>query len=46
MLFEEVTSQAVIPRPIAACRSMWSEPIPAVTASFSRGAFAIRVAVR
>jgi len=41
-----VTSVTVIPRSIAACRSTWSEPIPAVCASFRFGAFAIRSAVR
>ena len=34
MLLEKVTSATVIPRSIAACRSTWSEPIPAVIASF------------
>ena len=46
MLFEYVTSATVMPRSIAACRSTWSEPIPAVIASFRFGAFAIRSAVR
>ena len=30
MLFEYVTSATVMPRSIAACRSTWSEPMPAV----------------
>ena len=31
---------------MAACRSTWSEPMPAVIASFSFGALAMRSAVR
>ena len=46
MLLQYVTSATVIPRSIAAWRSTWSEPIPAVTASSSLGARAIRSAVR
>ena len=46
MLLEYVTSATVIPRSIAAWRSTWSEPMPAVIASFSFGAFAMRSAVR
>ena len=38
MLFEYVTSVTVIPWSIAAARSTWSDPIPAVMASFSSGA--------
>ena len=38
----KVTSATVIPRSTAASRSVWSEPIPAVTISFRFGAFAIR----
>ena len=45
MLLQNVTSVTVMPRSIAAWRSTWSEPIPAVIASFSFGAFAIRSAV-
>ena len=41
-----VTSATVIPRSIAACRSTWSEPMPAVIASFRLGALAMRSAVR
>ena len=46
MLFEYVTSATVIPCSAAAWRSTWSDPIPAVIASFRFGAFAIRSAVR
>ena len=46
MLFEYVTSATVIPAAEAASRSTWSEPMPAVIASFSFGALAIRSAVR
>ena len=41
-----VTSATVIPRSIAACRSTWSEPIPAVKASLRFLALAMRSAVR
>ena len=41
-----MTSATVIPASIAACRSTWSEPIPAVIASFRFGALAIRSAVK
>ena len=41
-----MTSATVIPLSIAAWRSTWSDPIPAVTASFRFGALAIRSAVR
>ena len=44
--FEYVTSATVIPLSIAACRSTWSEPMPAVIASLRFGALAIRSAVR
>ena len=37
-----MTSATVMPLSIAACRSMWSEPMPAVMASFSFLALAIR----
>ena len=46
MLFEYVTSATVMPVAMAASRSTWSEPIPAVIASLSFGALAIRSAVR
>ena len=46
MLFEKVTSATVMPFSMAASMSTWSEPIPAVTASLSLGACAIRSAVR
>ena len=46
MLLQKVTSATVIPRAIAASRSTWSEPIPAVRASFRFFALAIRSAVR
>ena len=46
MLFEKVTSATVMPFSMAASMSTWSEPIPAVTASLSLGALAIRSAVR
>ena len=46
MLLLKVTSATVIPRAIAAFRSTWSEPMPAVIESFRFGAFAIRSAVR
>jgi hypothetical protein len=46
MLLQYVTSATVIPLSIAACRSTWSEPIPAVIASLRFGAAAIRSAVR
>ena len=42
---QKVTSVTVIPRSIAACRSTWSEPMPAVIAIFSLGDLAIRSAV-
>ena len=45
MLLQYVTSATVMPRFMAACRSVWSEPMPAVTMSFSFGAFAISSAV-
>ena len=32
----------MIPRSMAACRSTWSDPIPAVMTSLSLGALAIR----
>jgi hypothetical protein len=43
---QKVTSATVIPRSIAASRLTWSEPIPAVIANLSRGALAMRSAVR
>ena len=46
MLLQYVTSATVTPPSIAACRSTWSEPMPAVIASFRLGAFAKRSAVR
>ncbi len=46
MLLQYVTSATVTPLSIAACRSTWSEPMPAVIASFRLGAFAMRSAVR
>ena len=46
MLLQNVTSATVMPRSMAASKSTWSDPIPAVTASFRFGAFAIRSAVR
>jgi hypothetical protein len=46
MLLQYVTSMTEMPLSMAACRSTWSEPMPAVTASLSFGAFAIRSAVR
>ena len=44
--FEYVTSATVMPRSIAACRSTWSEPMPAVIAIFRFFALAMRSAVR
>ena len=35
-----------MPLSMADCRSTWSDPMPAVIASLSRGAFAMRSAVR
>ncbi|MCX2955130.1 hypothetical protein [Lentzea sp. NEAU-D7] len=46
MLLQYDTSATVTPCSIAASRSTWSEPMPAVSASLSRGARAIRSAVR
>ena len=46
MLLQNVTSATVISWAIAAFRSTWSEPIPAVMANLSFGAVAIRSAVR
>ena len=46
MLLEYVTSATVTPRLIAASRSTWSEPMPAVIASLSLWALSIRSAVR
>ncbi len=46
MLLQYVTSATVTPPSIAACRSTWSEPMPAVIASFRFGALAMRSAVR
>jgi hypothetical protein len=46
MLLLYVTSATVRPCRIAASRSTWSEPIPAVIASFSFAALASRSAVR
>ena len=46
MLLQKVTSATVIPRAIAASRSTWSDPIPAVRASLRFFALAIRSAVR
>ena len=45
MLLQYVTSATVMPRFMAACRSVWSEPMPAVTIIFSFGALAILSAV-
>ena len=45
MLLEYVTSATVTPRSIAAWRSVWSEPMPAVMTSFSSGARSKRSAV-
>jgi membrane-bound lytic murein transglycosylase B len=43
---QNVTSATVMPRSMAACRSTWSDPMPAVSASFSFGALAIRSGAR
>ena len=40
-----VTSATVMPLSIAACRSVWSEPMPAVMMSLSFFAFAMRSCV-
>lgn len=45
-LLEPVTSATVTPACAAASKSTWSEPIPAVSASFSLDAFARRSFVR
>lgn len=46
MLLQYVTSATVTPCAMAASRSTWSEPIPAVTASFRFLAAAMRSGVR
>ena len=46
MLLQYVTSATVIFRSMAACRSTWSEPMPAVIASLSFFALPIRSAVK
>ncbi|MBB5329163.1 hypothetical protein HDF14_002779 [Edaphobacter lichenicola] len=46
ILFEYVTSATVTPFLIAASRSTWSDPMPAVTANLSFFAFAIVSGVR
>lgn len=46
MLLEYVTSATVIPRAMAASRSTWSEPMPAVIASLRFFAAVIRSGVR
>ncbi len=45
-LLLKVTSATVMPLSMAAWRSTWSEPIPAVMASFRLGALATRSSVR
>lgn len=46
MLLQYVTSATVTPCAMAASRSTWSEPMPAVIASFRFFAAAIRSGVR
>ena len=43
---QPVTSTTSTPRAMAAARSTWSLPMPAVMASFSLGAASMRAAVR